>query len=146
MPPALAVVGAVASVVGTVASISAQNKSRRAQQAQQALERRRSARANIREAQIARASALAGAQGAGSIGGSGAAGGIGSIGSRLGGALGYSSQQSALSNIVTKQEQRAATWSGIAQLGGVAYEAGGGAPAVASSFGYRGKQPNLGID
>lgn len=143
MPPAIAVIGAVATVVGTVASINAQKKSSKAQAQQQRNERRRSSRANIRAAQIARASALAGAEGSGAGGGSGAIGGIGSIGSRLGGALGHSSQQSALSGIITKQEGRASVWSGVAGLGGMAFEAGGGAAGVRKATGIGGNTIDL---
>jgi len=133
-------IAATAAVVGTVSSIKAQKKAGKAQAAQQSNQRRRSARQNIRQAQLARAQAMAGAEGAGSGGSSGAAGGIGSIGSRLGGALGHSSQQSNLSQIVSKQNQRAATWSGVAQLGSQAFSALGGFGAMGS-----GKAPDLGV-
>ncbi len=126
MPPAIAVVGAIASVAGTVLSISAQKKAARAQRQQQANERRRSARQNIRQAQIARASVVAGAIGSGAAGGSGAIGGAGAIGSRLGEALGFASQQSALSGIISRQTERANFFSGVAGVGANLFNLGGG--------------------
>ena len=130
MPQTLAVIGAVTSVAGTVASYSQQKRASRAQQQQQTLARRRSARQNIRQAQIARARALASAEGSGASGGSGQFGGINSIGSRLGGALGFSSQQSALSGVVSSAQSRAQTYSGIAGLGSTLFRLGGGFNAI----------------
>lgn len=130
MPQTLAVIGAVTSVVGTVASHRQQRKASRAQQQQQTLARRRSARQNIRQAQISRARALASAQGSGAVGGSGQFGGINSIGSRLGGALGFSSQQSALSGVVASAQSRAQTFSGIAGLGGSLFNLAGGFDSI----------------
>lgn len=126
MPAVLAVVGAVASVAGTLVSMRAQKKAAAAQRQQQNNERRRSARQNIRQAQIARASVVAGAVGSGAAGSSGAIGGAGAVGSRLGEALGFSSQQSGLSNIISRQTERANFFSGVAGLGASAFEAGGG--------------------
>lgn len=118
MPPAIGVIGAVASVVGTVASISASRKAAAAQQKQQQLQRRRSSRQAIREAQIRRSQAIATAQGAGALGSSAVAGGVGSLQSQLGEQMGFSSQYSALSNIVTQQKSRADMFAGIANFGG----------------------------
>lgn len=117
MPQAIGVIGAVASVVGTVASISASRKAAKAQQKQQQLQRRRSSRQAIREAQIRRAQTVATAQGAGALGSSAVAGGTGSLTSQVGEQLGFSSQYSALSNIVTQQNQRAQTFSALANFG-----------------------------
>lgn len=130
MAVAALVVGAVASVAGTVASISASNKAAKAQRKQQNLQRRRSARMAIREAQIRRAQAIATAQGAGSFNSSGVYGGIDSITSQVGERLGFSSQYSALSNIITKQTTLADTYAGIASAGkslfNYGYDANGG--------------------
>jgi len=111
-------IGAAASVVGTVASIKAQKKQARAQQKQQTLQHRQSQRAAVRQAQIQRASLVAGAAGAGAGGSSGAAGGVGGITSPLGGALGYGTQMSALSGIISTQQQKAANFNALASLGG----------------------------
>lgn len=126
MPPALAVVGAIAAIGGTVLSVRAQKKAARAQRQQEANARRRSARQNIRQAQIARASVVAGAVGSGAIGSSGQIGGAGAVGSRLGEALGFSSQQSALSNIISRQTERANFFSGVAGVGSNLFNIGGG--------------------
>lgn len=121
---AVAIAGAVVSAVGTIRGMQAQKKQAQAQMDQQRLERRRSSVENIRAAQIARAQAMASAQGAGAAGGSGVAGGVESIGARLGSALGYASQQSALSNIVTKQGLAASRASGLASIGGSMFQFG----------------------
>lgn len=126
MPQALAVIGAVAAIGGTILSYSAQKKAAKAQRQQESNARRRSARQNIRQAQIARASTVAGAVGSGAAGGSGAIGGAGAVGSRLGEALGFSSQQSALSGIVSRQSSKANLFSGIAGVGANLFQAGGG--------------------
>lgn len=126
MPQALAVVGAIASVGGTLLSVRAQKKAASAQRQQENNARRRSARQNIRQAQIARASVVAGAIGSGAAGSSGAQGGAGAVGSRLGEALGFSSQQSALSNIVSRQSERANFFSGVAGVGANLFQLGGG--------------------
>lgn len=111
-------VGAAASVVGTVSSIRAQKKQARAQQKQQTLQHRQSQRQAVRQAQIQRASLVAGAAGAGAGGSSGAAGGIGGITSPLGSALGYGTQMSALSGIISTQAQKAANFNALSSLGG----------------------------
>lgn len=144
MAPAIAVVGAVASVVGTVQSVRASKRASAARQQQERNQRRRSARQNIRQAQLQRAAAVATSVGSGSFGGSGSQGGIGAIGSNLGGALGFSSQQSALSGIVTRQENRAATWSGIASIGNTALQLGASYGGFDNMFGQGGGgQPDL---
>lgn len=134
----LAIIGAGLAVGGTVMSYNAQRRSAKAQAAQQKNQRRRSARQNIRQAQIARASVVAGAVGSGAAGGSGAIGGAGAVGSRLGDALGYSSQQSALSGIISKQNQRAQLASGIAGIGGNLFSLGGGGANIQRAFGMGG--------
>lgn len=137
---ALAAIAAGAAVVGTVKSIKAQKKASKAQQQQNTVARRRSVRQNVREMQIQRAKMLVSAQGSGSLESSGAAAGTGGLVSNLGGALGYSSQQSALSGIITRQNQRAATWSGVAGLGSQVFNAVGGFNA----FGGKGAEtPDL---
>lgn len=131
----LAVIGAGLAIGGAVMSYNAQKKSAKAQMAQQKNQRRRSARQNIRQAQIARASVVAGAVGSGAAGGSGAIGGAGGVGSRLGDALGYSSQQSHLSGIISSQNQRASLFSGIAGIGGNLFSLGGGGQSLRNAFG-----------
>jgi hypothetical protein len=118
MPQTLAIIGAVASVGGTIASISAQKKASRLQQQQQTLATRRSQREAVREAQIRRAQTMASAQAFGAVGGSAVAGGTASLGSQLGGALGFSSQMSGLSNQISMAQSRAATAGAIANFGG----------------------------
>lgn len=118
MPNIALVIGTVASVVGTVASISSSNRAARARRQQETLTRRRTSRQAIRESQIRRAQAVSTARGAGAGVSSGASGGIGSLTSQVGEQLGYASQYSALSNIVTTQMARADMWSGVANLGG----------------------------
>src|SRR6056297_32713 len=111
-----AVVGAGAAVYGTVQQAKASKRAARAQRAsnaaqerQQQLQARRSRRGAIRRAQIARAQAVSSAQSAGGMGGSGAAGGIGSLSSRTGSALGFSTQMSGLSGLVTDARDAAAS-------------------------------------
>lgn len=129
MPPAAAVIGAVAgvaTVVGTVASINAQKKASRAQQRQQDLATRRSQRQAIREAQIRRAQALSSAQGLGAAGGSGILGGTASLTSQVGESLGFSTQMSGLSREISVASSRANTYSAIAGLGSSVFSAAGG--------------------
>jgi len=132
--PLLAVLGLAASVVGTISSISAQRKSARAQEQQQTLAAARSRRQGIREAQIKRSQAVASAQGAGAIGSSGAIGGIGSLGSQLGADMGFGTSMSSLSGIISKQNQRAQMWGGVADIGSLAFKAGGGQAGLSSFF------------
>jgi len=122
-----AVLGTAASVYGTVKAGQAQRAAADAQAKQQSNERQRSAIAAIRQAQLAGATARASAQGAGMANGSGYFGGIGAIGSQLGGALGYSSEQSALSGVINKQTNSASFWSGIASIGSTAATMAGNA-------------------
>lgn len=124
MPQAALVVGAVASVAGTVASYSQQRKAAKLSRKQQQVATRRSRRQAIRQAQIQRAQAVASAQATGALGSSGASGGIGSLGSQLGEALGFSTQMSGLSAGISSAQQKAATYGGIAQLGGTLFSYG----------------------
>jgi hypothetical protein len=132
MPQALAVIGAVSSVVGTVASYSAQRKASKAATQQQELNTRRSNRQAIREAQIRRAQTLGAAAQMGALGGSSVEGGLSGLGSQLGSGLGFSSQMSALSNQIGRQQSRAALFGDVASLGfgavQMGYQAGGQFP------------------
>lgn len=133
MGPVAAVIGAVATVGGTIASVSAQRRASRLQQQQQTLATRRSQRQAIREAQIRRAQTMSAGQALGVSGGSGVAGGISSLGSQLGGALGFSSQMSGLSNEISVAQNRAATAGALSNLGGSVFQAAGGFGAFGSS-------------
>lgn len=121
---AAAVIGAGAAVVGAYGSYKSQANVASAQRKSEALARRRSSFQAIRKAQLIRATSIASAVGSGSDGGSGYFGGIGAVGSQLGGALGYASQQSGLSGVIAKQSQRAAAWSGVAEIGTIAAKYG----------------------
>lgn len=125
MGPAIAVIGAVASVVGTVASIGASRRAAAEQRKQTALVARRERRSAIRGMQIKRAQALASAGAVGAGTGSGAIGGIGALTSQLGSNIGFGTQMSALSNLITKHQQQASTFAGIAGLGQGLYRMGG---------------------
>lgn len=153
MGPVALVVGAVASVVGTIGSLNAQRKAAAAQERQERLARRRSQRQAIREYQIRRAQLLATGEGLGATGSSALAGGAGALSSQLGAELGYSSAQSALSGIISKNLQRANFFGGLTSLGGslmnVAYSEGASfkglyqrqpeaAPTPATSAAYAG--------
>lgn len=113
-----AVVGAGAAVAGTIGQNKASKKAAAATKQQQALEARRARRAEIREFQKARATALATAQGAGALQSSGVSGGIGSLSSQFGANAGFNSQFSALSDIITTQNQKAVNAGSTASLGG----------------------------
>lgn len=121
----LPILGLLLSGVGTVGGTVAQNKATRAQREQQELNVRRQRRSAIRAAQIARASSLASAGAVGALPGSGAQGGIGSLTSRVGSDLGFGTQMSGLSGIVTTQTQRANLFGTVASVGGALYRAGG---------------------
>lgn len=141
MPQTLAIIGAVTSVGGTIASVSAQRKASRLQQQQQTLATRRSQRQAFREAQIRRAQTMASAQALGAVGGSAVAGGTASLGSQLGGALGFASQMSGLSNQIGMAQNRAATAGALANLGGSVFQAAGGFGAFGSN--EQGPKPDL---
>ncbi len=134
MPQVALIVGAVASVVGTVASVRNSRKAAKKQEQQQQVATRRSRRQAIREAIIARSRAQATSEGAGTTGSSGAAGGIGSIGSRLGSDLGYSTQMSNLSADISAANQRASSFSALAQIGGTAFQFGRSRGATFGGF------------
>ena len=140
MPPALAVIGAVASVGGTLAAVNQQKKAvafqQQAavkQQEQQNLATRRSQRQAIREAQIRRAQAAAAAQGLGASGGSSIAGGT----SQTGSALGFSTQMSGLSSDIAMlggranaAVSRANTFGAVAGIGSTLFQMGGGFSSI----------------
>lgn len=112
-------IAAVTSVVGTAASISQSKKAQKAgerqaaaQRQQQQVQAARSRRSAFREAQLKRAQAQARSQALNASQGSGAAGGLSSLQSQLGSGLGYASQQTALSGLVSQagvQQQAALT-------------------------------------
>lgn len=117
-------VGAAATVGGTLyaanqqrRAASAAERQAEAQQQQQTVATRRSRRQAIRRQQIARAQAISSAQGSGSLRSSGASGGIGALTSQLGEQLGYSSQQSNLSGIISEESRNIAEANQAAQLG-----------------------------
>ena len=117
-------VGAAATVGGTLyaanqqrRAASAAERQAEAQQQQQTVATRRSRRQAIRRQQIARAQAISSAQGSGSLRSSGASGGIGALTSQLGEQLGYSSQQSDLSGIISEESRNIAEANQLAQLG-----------------------------
>ena len=117
-------VGAAAAVGGTIMSYQAQKKSSRLQQRQQEVATRASRRQAIRQAQIARAQTVASASAQGATGSSAALGGVGSLNSQVGSQLGYSSQMSNLSSGINAANNRANTFSGVAQLGGTLFNYG----------------------
>lgn len=121
---ALAIAGAGLAAYGTYKSYKSQKKAAAAQQQQQKNERRRSTQQALRQAQIQRAASVASAGGAGVADSSGVSGGVASISSRAGEAIGFAGTQSALSGIVTKQNQRAQMFSGLASIGGAAFNFG----------------------
>lgn len=136
----MAIVGAITAVVGTAASISAQQKAAATQekmaeqqQRQQELAYRRQQIQAIREAQIRRAQGLATAQAAGVGTTSLVGGGIGSIGSQLGSTLGYSSQQSGISQNISRlgiqannQLSLANMFGNVADIGSSVFQFSGG--------------------
>lgn len=116
MPQAALVIGAVAAVGGTAFSMIQQSKAAKARRRQERNANRRSRRQALREAQIKRAQAfnIANQFGAGQ---SSAVGGIGAVTSQAGEAVGFASQQGALSNIISKSTELAGIGSGVAGLG-----------------------------
>jgi len=134
MPPIVAVIAAVATVAVGIATINAIKKAGvqqtkatevtgqigEVQKEQVAVQReiigleqrsqevavRRERRGAIREAQIRRARAISQATAAGAGGGSGLAGGLGSLGSQLGGALGFSTTQGAISGEISQRREK----------------------------------------
>lgn len=120
------IAGAGAAVVGTVSANRNAKKQVAAQQQQQEVSARHERMQAIRQAQIQRAAAAMTSVGAGSSDSSGASGGIGSIGSQLGTNMGYASQMTGLSRMISSFGQRAQTAQGIAGLGMSAFNALGG--------------------
>lgn len=141
MPQVLAVIGAVTTVAGTVASYNAQRKVTKTAERQQKVATERSNRQSIREAQIRRAQALNSASQMGALTGSSISGGISSLNSQLGSGLGFSTQMTALSTEITKYQRRAQLWGDIANLGGMAYQQGGGFEGVKSFFSTINQKP-----
>ena len=129
MPTAALVIGAVATVGGTYASYRAQKKAADAQKQQQEVSTRRSRRQAIRSAQFARAQSVAAASAAGATGSSASQGGQSSVGSQLGEQLGFSTQMSGLSNIISQQSLKATQANAVASIGStvmsLGYNAGG---------------------
>jgi Na+-translocating ferredoxin:NAD+ oxidoreductase RnfC subunit len=151
------VAGAGAATYGAVKGVQTQKKISRAQQQQaaiaqqqaaeqrkaQALQERRSRRSAIRRNQVARATALSSAQSAGGFGGSAVSGGIQSASSRLGGALGFGSQMSGISQNISELSMQSADIGGqiagyrgdlaqargIGQLGGTVFQTAAGTDA-----------------
>lgn len=117
MPVAIAVIGAVAAIGGTVLTYTQQRKAARARRKQEKLAADRSRRNLLRQSQIERAKALASAQGLGAQFSSATPGGIESIANRTGAELGFQSQFSALSGIVSSATQKASLGQGISNLG-----------------------------
>lgn len=145
MPPALPVIAAVATVVGAGVGISQANKASRSQRIaadasrrQKANQARRSRMAAIRQAQQRRALMRTEGESRGMFGGSALAGGLGGVSSSLGSALGYSTQQGALSNIIGVESSNASRYSGLSNMGfgmmnlGLKY---GGAQGLQGMFG-----------
>ena len=138
MGPILQVIGAVAAVGGTIASNQAQRRATGAQKRQQALQVARQRRMAIREAQVKRAQARANAGAFGVGDSAGAFGGIGAVGSQLGAGLGFGTQMTGLSDIITTQSGRANSASGIASLGMTAFNVG--ASGALDGFSFDGKK------
>ena len=124
MPPVALAIGAVASVAGAVTAYRGQKKAAQAQQQQQAVSTTRSRRQAIRASQIQRAQAIASAQGAGTLSSSGVAGGIGGLSSQLGSEMGFSTQMSGLSQLISSGLAQASRGQAIAGLGGAAMQYG----------------------
>jgi hypothetical protein len=116
--PIIAAIGTAASVAAAYKGQKAQEEAAKAQKKQQRLAARQSQLAAIREAQLRRAQALNAATSVGSEQGSGLAGGIGGIGSQLGSGLGYSTQMSAISGVISKAADNASKYSGLSSLFG----------------------------
>ena len=124
MGPAAPVIAAVATVVGAGVGISQANKASRSQRIaadasrrQKANQARRSRMAAIRQAQQRRALMRTEGESRGMFGGSALAGGLGGVSSSLGSALGYSTQQGALSNIIGVESSNASRYSGLSNMG-----------------------------
>ena len=124
MGPAAPVIAAVATVVGAGVGISQANKASRSQRIaadasrrQKANQARRSRMAAVRQAQQRRALMRTEGESRGMFGGSALAGGLGGVSSSLGSALGYSTQQGALSNIIGVESSNASRYSGLSNMG-----------------------------
>lgn len=141
MGPAIAVIGAVATVAGTAIQYNASRRASRLQAQQQSLATTRSNRQAIRQAQIQRAQALSAASMLGATGGSSVTGGLGSLTSQLGSGLGYSSQMSGLSGLISKQATRASVGGSIANIGGSLFQLGGGFDGLSTWYDTNMRKP-----
>lgn len=113
----IVVAGAAAGVVGSVKAGNAAKKSARLQQRSADLQAKRQRRASIRSNMIASARSRASAEGAGVSQSSGLQGAIGSGKSTLSGALGYSTEQSGITQGITELGIKQAKYEQIAGLG-----------------------------
>lgn len=113
----LVVAGATAGVVGAVKAGNAAKKSARLQQQASDLQAKRQRRAAIRSNMIASARSRASAESAGVSQSSGLQGALGSGRSQLSGAIGYSTQQSGISQGITELGIKQQKYSQISNLG-----------------------------
>jgi hypothetical protein len=156
----LAIAGLALSAVGTAGSFvqqgkqaKQQKKARNAQQAQQKETARRSRVQALREAQINRSRSVNATAATGGGFSSGIAGGVASQGSQTGQALGFSTQMSGLSDVISVANQKAADaaqlgagFGAVANLGGSIFSNAGkisgalgggtGQQAPSSPFGF----------
>lgn len=122
--PVITAVSGVVSTIATVKSAKAQKNAAMEQQRQQEVAARRSRRQAIRRAQIQRSELVAASAAIGGGTSSGAAGGMASIGSQLGSGLGYSTQQSAISQNIAGFQQQAQKYSNVAGVAGSVFSFG----------------------
>jgi predicted lipid-binding transport protein (Tim44 family) len=109
--------GLALSAGSTFYSIQQQRKAASAQRTQQNVAARRSRRQTIREALIRRAETTSVANAVGADTGSGFSGSLGSLGSQLGSGLGFQSQMTGLSGIISSASSNAQTGQALAGLG-----------------------------
>tara|TARA_R110000868_G_scaffold15563_1_gene70861 strand:+ start:173 stop:589 length:417 start_codon:yes stop_codon:yes gene_type:complete len=111
---------AISAAVGVFSAVEQRKASKKAAQAskrQQQVSARRSQRQAMRQAQIQKAQMRAQGEAMGMSGGSALSGAFGGLSSNLGAALGYSSQQTALSGIIGDQTAAASKYSGLSNMG-----------------------------
>jgi hypothetical protein len=118
---ALAIGGLALSGYSAYAGYQAQKKSANAQAEQQRVATRRSRRSAIRERAIRSSELVARANAFGSADSTGAIGGVGSLGSQLGSGLGYSTQMSGLSGIISNQATRASMFNSLGNFGSTVF-------------------------
>lgn len=123
MAPAAAIIGAVAAVIGTAGSIyfgvkSAQSakEAQKAERKRLRSQQRRQRRQAEREARIRRATVVNAGSQLGATGGSALAGGLASLESQVGTNLAFGNVQSNLANSISRNNQDATTFSGLASL------------------------------